>query len=193
MKITETLSVKITDIFIDNHVFPSRQRAAYIYCFDFCFDLFLYNLSLLILGIFFHHGWLALVYVFTMSPLKMLAGGMHASSRSICDIISYLTFCIVTIYLPIPAIQTFPAFWCFCVLLIAIIILAPVDTKSHRLTQKKKCRLKCLTAVYSIMLLSLYLIFFNFFRFDSIQIMFFCVIVIWINQLLGRISKGGSQ
>ncbi len=64
MKITETLSVKITDIFIDNHVFPSRQRAAYIYCFDFCFDLFLYNLSLLILGIFFHHGWLALVYVF---------------------------------------------------------------------------------------------------------------------------------
>ena len=108
MKITETLSVKITDIFIDNHVFPSRQRAAYIYCFDFCFDLFLYNLSLLILGIFFHHGWLALVYVFTMSPLKMLAGGMHASSRSICDIISYLTFCIgiiVTIYLPIPAIQ----------------------------------------------------------------------------------------
>lgn len=52
MKITETLSVKITDIFIDNHVFPSRQRAAYIYCFDFCFDLFLYNLSLLILGIF---------------------------------------------------------------------------------------------------------------------------------------------
>ena len=28
MKITETLSVKITDIFIDNHVFPSRQRAA---------------------------------------------------------------------------------------------------------------------------------------------------------------------
>ena len=193
MKITETLSVKITDIFIDNHVFPSRQRAAYIYCFDFCFDLFLYNLSLLILGIFFHHGWLALVYVFTMSPLKMLAGGMHASSRSICDIISYLTFCIgiiVTIYLPVPAIQTFPSFW---VLLIAIIILAPVDTKSHRLTQKKKRRLKCLTAIYSIILLSLYLIFFNFFRFDSIQIMFFCVIVIWINQLLGRISKGGSQ
>lgn len=196
MKITETLSVKITDIFIDNHVFPSRQRAAYIYCFDFYFDLFLYNLSLLILGIFFHHGWLALVYVFTMSPLKMLAGGMHASSRSICDIISYLTFCIgiiVTIYLPVPAIQTFPSFWCFCVLLIAIIILAPVDTKSHRLTQKKKRRLKCLTAIYSIILLSLYLIFFNFFRFDSIQIMFFCVIVIWINQLLGRISKGGSQ
>ena len=110
MKITETLSVKITDIFIDNHVLPFQQRAAYIYCFDFCFDLFLYNLSLLILGIFFHHGWLALVYVFTMSPLKMLAGGMHASSRGICDIISYLTFCIgiiITIYLPIPAIQTF--------------------------------------------------------------------------------------
>lgn len=63
MKITETLSVKITDIFIDNHVLPFQQRAAYIYCFDFCFDLFLYNLSLLILGIFFHHGWLALVYV----------------------------------------------------------------------------------------------------------------------------------
>ena len=82
MKITETLSVKITDIFIDNHVLPFQQRAAYIYCFDFCFDLFLYNLSLLILGIFFHHGWLALVYVFTMSPLKMLAGGMHASSPS---------------------------------------------------------------------------------------------------------------
>lgn len=166
MKITETLSVKITDIFIDNHVLPFQQRAAYIYCFDFCFDLFLYNLSLLILGMFFHHGWLALVYVFTMSPLKMLAGGMHASSRSICDIISYLTFCIgiiVTIYLPVPAIQTFPSFWCFCVLLIAIIILAPVDTKSHRLTQKKKRRLKCLTAIYSIMLLSLYLIFFNFF------------------------------
>ena len=176
MKITETLSVKITDIFIDNHVLPFQQRAAYIY--------------------FFHHGWLALVYVFTMSPLKMLAGGMHASSRGICDIISYLTFCIgiiITIYLPIPAIQTFPAFWCFCVLLIAIIILAPIDTKSHRLTQKKKRRLKYLTAIYSIMLLSLYLIFFNFFRFDSIQIMFFCVIVIWINQLLGRISKGGSQ
>lgn len=52
MKITETLSVKITDIFIDNHVLPFQQRAAYIYCFDFCFDLFLYNLSLLILGIF---------------------------------------------------------------------------------------------------------------------------------------------
>jgi accessory gene regulator protein AgrB len=45
-------------------------------------------------------------------------------------------------------------------LLIAIIILAPVDTKSHRLTQKKKRRLKCLTAIYSIILLSLYLIFF---------------------------------
>ena len=98
MKITETLSVKITDIFIDNHVLPFQQRAAYIYCFDFCFDLFLYNLSLLILGIFFHHGWLALVYVFTMSPLKMLAGGMHASSRGICanpcnpDISSLLVF-----------------------------------------------------------------------------------------------------
>ena len=28
MKITETLSVKITDIFIDNHVLPFQQRAA---------------------------------------------------------------------------------------------------------------------------------------------------------------------
>ena len=195
MKITETLSVKITDIFIDNHVLPFQQRAAYIYCFDFCFDLFLYNLSLLILGIFFHHGWLALVYVFTMSPLKMLAG-MHASSRGICDIISYLTFCIGIICHDLsvnPCNPDISSLLVFPVLLIAIIIRCPVDTKSHRLTQKKKRRLKCLTAIYSIMLLSLYLIFFNFFRFDSIQIMFFCVIVIWINQLLGRISKGGSQ
>ena len=140
-------------------------------------------------------GW-HLSTFFTMSPLKMLAGGMHASSRSICDIISYLTFCIgiiVTIYLPVPAIQTFPSFWCFCVLLIAIIILAPVDTKKPSPDSKEEMPIKMSDCSIFDNATKLVPYIFNFFRFDSIQIMFFCVIVIWINQLLGRISKGGSQ
>lgn len=184
MKLTYSLSEKVTTLFVAHQIIPAQSKNIYLYCFDLVF----YNLSLLLIGCFFHEPFLALLYIFTMTPLKMLAGGMHAKSRSMCDVISYLTYFLCLLYsirMPFHVIWSKAEFIIFCIALILIIHFAPVDTSGKRLDALKKQRLKRITMLYSAVLFLTFILLRQFADKRYTSLMMICTVIIVANQLIG--------
>ena len=97
MILSEKASKKIVSIMVTNNKIDNNLSAAYEYCIDFALDLIFFNLSLLIAGFITHYFILSVIYVFMLVPVKMLAGGAHASSPISCFILSWsiYTTCIL--------------------------------------------------------------------------------------------------
>ena len=88
MIISNRLSTKITSDLLKNGVIKKSYKESYNYCLEFFFDLILFNCSLLLIGFILHRFILSVIFVLVMVPVKMTAGGAHAPSRLMCEIIS---------------------------------------------------------------------------------------------------------
>lgn len=191
MNISHYISHKLCNYMVKNNIIDSEKIEFYLYCYDFVFDLIIFNASILIIGCILHVPVLALLYIITITPTKMMAGGAHASSRETCSFISYFTAIMALLVIKIPVIYIpnqflFIAFTCS---IISIVILTPIDTPNRRLDVSKKSILKKYCIMYCLFLFILFiLLYFLYFK-QGVFLMTICVIIIAINQYIGIITN----
>ena len=191
MNLSHNISSKIVNFMVRNQIISSTKIDCYLYCYEFVSDLLIYNISIFILGCIIGQPFLAMLYIITITPTKMLAGGAHANSRKMCSFISYtitiLIFLLSQLSVNIDYTYLIISFL-FC--MISIIILSPVGTpnKTFPLIRKKSLKKYCF--YYSLFLLMLYL-FLSYKRmYQYILLMTLCVIIITVNQYIGiRVNK----
>lgn len=187
MYITDKMSESICNTLNHCQIISLEEKEYYLYCFDFALDLFCFHVNLLFIGALFSMPWQTLLYILTMTPTKMFAGGAHAPSRISCSIISYSVFGLTLFaagYLP----YTVPAsamYLIFSLLTVILCLLAPVDSPNKRIPkhQRKAYRQRCCT--YCLFLIGIHAILNSCGNTKLCFLMLLCLIIIILNQCLG--------
>lgn len=186
MKLSNWASKNLASFMSEHNIIEAEKKEIYSYCFDFILDLLFFNVSILLIGFILKEPWLSIIYIITMTPTKMMAGGAHANSRGMCSIISY-AIAIVSIIFASNISSIVANSWIempiFFIFLISIVSFAPIDTPNKRLNPLNRKHLKKCCFLYSLILGIIYLFFFYFIA--GYTIMTVCVIIIAINQYIG--------
>lgn len=188
--LAQKLSYLLCKYLRKKQIINSSDFDCYVYSFDFVFDLLLFVLSLLIISLFFSTVTPTIVFILTLTPLRMLAGGVHASSRLICSIVSYITYFICILILKTisftPPFLLLPlgVFFSLC-----IIFFAPVDTANKRIREhaiRLKYKKRCILTF--IFLTPIFVLSFFFWQ-NTFYIMLFCYIIVLTSQIIGLINN----
>lgn len=187
MYITDKLSIIICDKLVKYEIITKETSAYYQYSFDFALDLFIFNISLIVLGLLLRAPFISILYILTLTPLKMLAGGAHAWSRVSCSIISYSIFVstILLIKHQLISLKPLSAITLYFISIILITFLTPVDCKNKRIPQSKRIFFKkrCVVICFLLSVIFTYFLIHNCSHFTSL--MAICVIIVFINQIIG--------
>ena len=113
--------------------------------FDYMFNFILYNLSLLTLGLLFHHPIAVTIYIIITGSLRAITGGIIAKHvfHAIYYHILYFSIYLLTIA-TIPMISAYVLIPIYIICWILILVVSPVDTpnkvfsKSAKRTARKK-------------------------------------------------------
>ncbi|MGN0241051.1 MAG: accessory gene regulator B family protein [Candidatus Weimeria sp.] len=187
MIISEKLSKKISSDLTGRGIIKKEYLDSYAYCLEFLFDMVLFNASLIIIGAILHHTVPALIFIITMTPIKMVAGGAHGGSRLSCEIISYSIFAAVMLISSIIIINHIICFAISVSIALGIMILSPVDTSGRKRVHEHRKQLRILCVIFcSLIILLEYIFIINDYPIGSTVILL-CLITIFVNQILGRI------
>ena len=187
MLITKKISDKFAKSLVDNSLISPEFEESYSYCIDFALDLVCFNASLLILGAIFHNFLTALVYIISLVPLKMVAGGAHANTRLACSIISYVSFGLTILLSCVLSLSNYVIIPIFFISLLGIVTLAPVEHENKRFEAEQKKKLKNLSIVFSNVLTIGFFALLYFGHSKYCLTMTICVVTIFINQLIGKL------
>lgn len=195
MKWTDSMCSYIADCLAETNIIRENEKEIYSYCFGFLADLVFYNISVLIIGGILGNFQIACLYVLVMSPTKMMAGGMHAPTPFICDIISYGVFLSVIIFTPkiAPQIPPFFLLSIYFICYILIIRLSPVGTKNKQYNRIQQINLKKYCFFYLSAISLIYLIFFINKMYAYYGTISICTAIILINQIIGIIANMKEQ
>lgn len=190
MKISNTAAIHITDYFIEAGVINTKNKDSYVYCFEYAIDMILFPIALLFLGIIFNRFVASVLFCITIIPLKMIAGGAHASTRIKCSIISYaLSIFILLTYNMLYVVPLTLLVICYILCSGAIIILAPVDHKNNILPTETKHKLKKLCFLY-LCILSIVYILFIYNDLPQYYLMInACIPIVAANQIIGKFTN----
>lgn len=187
MYISDKLSTAICNTLLQQRMITDNEFPYYQYSLDFVLDLFIFNGSLIALSTIFNCSILGIIYVLTLTPLKMLSGGAHAWNRISCSIISYAIFIIslLTIKNNLIRFRSITAILLFFFCVSVITIISPVDCKTKRIPPDKRGYYKKRCGILSLLLALLFIFFVkqNFVPYFSM--MTICVIITVTNQILG--------
>lgn len=197
MYITYQVSQKICTVLADNQVISPESSKCYLYCFDFALDHLLFNTILLITGTLISDFLQAAIYIITMVPPKMFAGGAHAASRIKCSVISFSVFLFVLFITNRMAANTPQEMinWIFFLSVFLILYMAPVDTRNKRIQvcqrglYKQKCMVLCL------FLIAIYAIIQYYMCKELYFLIAICVMITALNQIIGmqiNAKRGGE-
>lgn len=78
------IAEKCTDVLLRHGTIQDNQKAIYLYGFELFWSLALSGLSILVLGAVFHYFPLAVTFLVYFVPIRIPAGGFHASSYKNC-------------------------------------------------------------------------------------------------------------
>lgn len=188
MILSEKASKKIVSIMVTNNKIDNNLSEAYEYCIDFALDLIFFNLSLLIAGLITHNFILSVIYVFMLVPVKMLAGGAHASSPISCFILSWsiYTTCILLCHV-IPDVRILNLI-IYSLAGIGICMLAPVEHKNKHYSGADRIRSKhcCTLLLVIIFILLIIMVSFHLYRYCNMIML--CSIIIFANQIIGHLQ-----
>lgn len=161
MYITSQISRKICTVLTDSQIISPKDNKFYLYCFDFVLDNFFFNAVLLLLGVLLSVPLQSAIYIITIVPVKMFAGGAHASSRIKCSTVSLSIFLFILFLTDVLAAITTQKIinLIFFLSIFLILFMAPVDTRNKRIPAsqrsqyKQKCSLCCLfvIAIYAVL------------------------------------------
>ncbi|MCR4717458.1 MAG: accessory gene regulator B family protein [Lachnospiraceae bacterium] len=193
MVISAFISKKITSELHNLNIIKSCEYEPYTYCFEYLLDIAIYNISLLSLGFILKDIVATIIYILVMNSLKITAGGVHANKRITCSILSYAVFFLSIalskhIYFRYIDLSTNLQTTFICSYIIvtgAILIIAPVLHPNQAINKENIAKLKfyCFVNLTIITVLFFTLIKNNQPRLYSL--VFVCVIMILINQVLG--------
>lgn len=190
MKISNTAAVHITDYFTETGIIDKTNKESYIYCFEYAIDMILFPLTLIFLGFIFNKFIPSVIFCAILIPLKMLAGGAHASTRIKCSIISY-GISVVTL-LNYNTLHIFPLtllIICYILCFGTITFLAPVDHKNNKFSTETKHKLQKYCFIYLCMLSIIYILFvYN----DLPQYYLMinaCTLIVAANQIIGKFTN----
>lgn len=195
MYISNKLSHHICDKLLEQEIIQANAYPYYQYSFDYVLDLILFHCSLLIIGFCLHAPFLSLLYILTLSPLKMFSGGAHADTRISCSVISYTIFLTGILITKHHLFSLYPniSIFIFLTISFAIFLLSPVECKNKKIspnrkrTYKKRCGSVLCIQIFAF----LYFIKKN--HTDCFSLMTFCVIIILINQIIGMIKNSSYK
>lgn len=181
------ISILLTNFIMKNKSLDDDERLVYEYCIRIILKRSLWVLLLLMLGIMTNRIIVSLLFILTFIPLRTFCGGAHASTSTICSILSYgisLTIIMLSPLLGelIPFIYVLIFFIFF---IMPILLLAPVDTKNKRLNpiQKKCLRTKCF--IHILLLVTLFFVFSMSQTKTYCMTLSLCVIICSINVIIG--------
>ncbi len=186
MIISNKLSRVISSDLSDRGLIEKEYRDSYAYCLEFLFDVIFFNISLILIGLILHRTLMSVVYVFTLTPIKTTAGGAHARSRLSCEVISYAVFFAVILLPSLIAVNDLAELLFSIAISITIILLAPVEVSGRPAVIANKKSLKCLCGIFSSLAIIIDIIFLLNEYSDCADVIFFCLIVTLINQLIGN-------
>ena len=185
MIISNKISHSIVHRLSENQRINPEYTEAYQYCIEQFLDLIIFNLSLLILGVFLNRFSLAIFYIITITPIKMLAGGAHANSRGLCSFLSY------SVYLGAVFLSPYLPFSKQCILIMLlpvetlIFILTPVKHPDKDLTkeQTKRVKLALLKYIIGLTIIIGVLAFID--KTGLLKLIILCLLIVLFNQFIG--------
>ena len=187
MILTKKISDKFAKSLVETGQIDKEFEESYSYCIDFVLDLIIYNLSLLIIGAIFHNFITALVYIISIVPLKMVAGGAHANTRGMCSIISYASFGLTILLSCLINPNTVFLIVSFFVSVPLVILLSPVEHENKRFDAAGKKKLKRLSLIFSLIITVLFLLLLKFSLYKYCFTISICVMTVLVNQLIGLV------
>ena len=173
----------------------------YTYCFEYLYDLVIFNISLLAIGALLHDIFASIIYIFCMSALKAVAGGYHARKRLTCSILSY------SIYLSVFALykslstmsfisnSTYMLCGDMIYLIISLIVmcLSPVGNHNKTFSNEERKKLKTLSAILLAAISVLYLAMRVRNTFPYSYLIIICLLIILVNQMVGIYSSNENK
>lgn len=125
---------------IDNKIIQAEEKETYVFGIKMLFTQTAHALLILILGYFFGLFYESIVFLITYMPLRIYAGGYHASSNTRCFISSTFMIAIVLLTLKsVPEHLALPVSWALGFISLAVILYyAPVENAKKPLDDKEK-------------------------------------------------------
>ena len=147
MYISNKFSHHICDKLLEQEIIQANTYPYYQYSFDYVLDLILFHCSLLIIGFCLHAPFLSLLYILTLTPLKMFSGGAHADTQISCSVISYAIFLIGILITKhhLFALHAPISIFVFVTFSFIIFLLSPIDCKNKKIPfeQKRTYKIRC--------------------------------------------------
>lgn len=196
MYVSYYLSSKTTLALEKQKVISSEHHEEYTYCFEYLYDLLIFNISLLAIGALQHDIFASIIYIFCMSALKAAVGGYHASKRLICSILSYSIYLLIFNIYKNFSRMTFlsnPTYMLsgdviYFITSLIVMHLSPVGShnKTFSIEERKKLRILSAILLTTISVLYLTMRIRNTYTYSYLIII--CLLVILINQIVGKYS-----
>ena len=152
--VIKKISILLTALISKNKPLDEKERAIYEYCIRIiikrCFFIFL----LLLFGLLSKRTIISIIFLTTFIPLRAFCGGMHASTPTICSILSYGISLSTIFFSPLigKSIPYTLILCLFTIFFIPIILFAPVDAENKRLSIKQKHSLKIKCLIFSFIM-----------------------------------------
>lgn len=187
MILSNKISHSIVRSLSKNRKIDPEFADAHQYCIEQFLDLLLFHISLLLLGAFLHRFTLTLVYIVSLTPVKMLAGGAHANSRGLCSFLSYSIFLGAIFFCPYLPFSNRSILIMLLPIEILILYFAPVNHPNKVFTkeQSKRMKLALLNYLGGLTIIMGVLAAIN--ESDSLKMIILCLLIILFNQLAGML------
>lgn len=151
----KSLSVNITKIFISKGIISKEQKAAYEYSFEILISTFVYAILFLLTSILTKTLSESLVFWFSFSVLRSIAGGYHADTHLICNMLTMLCHISFICFLYfIPDLAMFIIIT-VSLLISSVIVLffAPIDHPNKPFIKTEKKRFRILSCIYAFVII----------------------------------------
>lgn len=189
------ISILLTNLISRSKPIDENERRIYEYCIRIILKRCLLVILVSLFGIVTKRISVSLLFLLTFIPLRSFCGGMHASTPTICSVLSYGMSLAIIFFSPVigkivPYIILLCLFILFCIL---IFIFAPVDTKNKRFDSKQKRSLKNKCCILMFFIVSEFVIFSIFRAQTYYMTISLCVIICSISVVIGFLQNRRIQ
>lgn len=144
---------KVSSFFIRKNIILEKDKEAYDYSFEVLIAFVLNFIIVINLALLTKTFLFGLLFISAFLPLRIFAGGYHASTHLRCMItliITYLIFVVLIRLFPVNLIKV----TCFGMLILSqliIFLFAPSEDKNNPLNQNKKSQLRLRSIIISML------------------------------------------
>lgn len=187
---TEQLAHKL----YENHIISEAEIPVYQYCLDYIRDNLVFFLFICIYASVWRRCYAGLLMWGCLFFLRKFCGGIHASTRRLCNFISYgiIIFAIPSTYI-FDFIRTYIWIIIYIIASGILLYLLPVDTPHKRLTKETRTRMRFYGMGTYVIITILWLFFLYQHEILYYGMITVCVMIVTISMLLGEYQNRKEQ